>query len=111
MTIEDWKKLYGILENEHSTFLLEYPIMRRGKNKKVRADAERKVDSNIRISSMWIKEYPEAVNLLTGGDETSDYSRAIIWDEFLSTNYFGRDMSEFLEKIKEKIDLLGQEDK
>ncbi len=109
MTLDEWKKLYGILDNEHSTFLLEYPTMRNGRNKKIRGDAERKVNNSIRLSCSWIKRYGEAFNLLTGGDETSDFGRAIIWDEFIRPNYFGGDMSEYLEKIKKKIGQLEKE--
>jgi len=109
MTIDEWKKLYNILDAEHSTFLLEYPTMRRGRNKKIRATAERKVDNSIRLAKIWIQKYPEAFNLLTGGDDTSDFGRAIIWDEFIRPNYFGGDMTEFLEKIKKKIKSLEEE--
>ena len=109
MTIDEWKKLYGILDNEHSTFLLEYPTMKNGRNKKIREDAEKKVDNSIRLSCTWIRRYDEAFFLLTGGDEISDFGRATIWDEFIRPNYFGHDMSDFLEKIKKKISLLEQE--
>lgn len=109
MTIDEWKKLYGILDNEHSTFLFEYPTMRNGRNKKIRGDAERKVDNSIQLSCIWIRKYAEAFKLLTGGEESSDFGRAIIWDEFIRPNYFGGDMSEFLEKIKKKIGLLEQD--
>jgi hypothetical protein len=109
MTINEWEKLYEILSNEHSNFLFEYPTMRNGKNKKIRADAERKVDNSIRLSTTWIRKYADAFNLLTGGDETSDFGRAIIWSEFIRPDYFGDDMSDYLEKIKKKIGFLEQE--
>ena len=96
MTRDEWKKLYGILDNEHSTFLFEYPTTRNGTNKKIRGDAKRKVNKSIRVSCTWIQKYGEALILLTGGDKTSDFGRAIIWDEFVRPNYFGDDMSEFL---------------
>ncbi|PZV87262.1 hypothetical protein CLV31_101134 [Algoriphagus aquaeductus] len=107
MKIEDWKKLLSILDSQYSIFLLEYPTMKNGRNKKIRENSERKVYNSIQLSCNWITDYPEAYQLLTGKDNT-DFGRHIIWDEFSRPNYFGSDMSEFLEKIKDKIKSLEE---
>ncbi len=103
MNKQELENLYRILDDIHSDFLLAYPTYKNGKNKKIRDDAEGKVDSAIRLADYHIKKNWEVFELLTGGKESSDFSRAVIYDEFLLPHYFGNDMSDFLKKIREKI--------
>lgn len=103
MSKQEWENLYIILNDIHSDFLSSYRTYKNGKNKKIRDEADRKVDFAISLADKKIKNNWEAFELLTGGKENSDYSRSIIYNEFLLANYFGNDMSEFLKKIQEKI--------
>ncbi|MEQ8241756.1 MAG: hypothetical protein RIA69_21255 [Cyclobacteriaceae bacterium] len=102
MTKEDWQNLYNILDQIHSDFQNAYHDYKNGRNKAIRSQGERKVDSSINLADYHISKNYEAYELLTG-IEGSDYSRAINYDEFKQPRYFGRDLSEFLEKIKVKI--------
>lgn len=103
MEKEQWQKLYEILDNIYSDFHFAYPDYKDGKNKKIRADAERKVDNAIRLADFHIKRNWEVYELLTGGEKIDGFGRAIIYDEFVLPRYFAGDLSEFLEKIKLKI--------
>lgn len=98
-----WQNLYGILNQIHSDFYFAYRDSQNGKNKKIRAEADRKVDNAINLAVFHIRKNWEAFELLTGKD-SSDYGRATIFDEFKLPQYFDFDMREFLEKIKLKID-------
>lgn len=108
MTREDWEKLHRILDGIHSEFQTNYFDMRKGRNQKIRTKAERDVSNNIDLASHWIIKFPAAYNLLTGEGST-DYGKAIVWEEFQRPNWFGRDLSRFLEQIQERIDSLEEE--
>lgn len=103
MEKEKWESIFNLLDRIHSEFLLKYPNYIDGKNKKIRSDAERNVNSSIQLADHQIRNNPEVFYLLTGGDNVSDYGRTIIYEEFLRPNYFGNDMSNLLRKIQEKI--------
>lgn len=109
MTKEEWHNLYKKLHTIHSDFLMEYPEYKSGKNKKIRADAERKINHLLYLADFYIMNHGEAFIMLTKGEGVSDYGRTIIYDEFLSFRYFGGDMSDFLRKIQEKIQELNDE--
>lgn len=104
MTEEQWRNLHDILSRIHSDFLISYPTSQNGRNKKIRADADRQVDYAISSANRHIRNHREAYELLTGGENISPFSRTIIYDEFLLAHYFGRDMGDFLNKIKVKIE-------
>jgi hypothetical protein len=106
MTKEQWQSLYNILYRIHSDFLIAYPTYKNGKNKKIRSDAERDVDNAIRLADYHIRGNWDAFKLLTGGENSSDFGRAIIHDEFLLPRYFGGDMGDLLKVIRNKINSL-----
>lgn len=106
MNKQEWETLYTILDDLHSDFLMSYPAYKNGKNKKIRNDAERKVDNAIRLADYHIKKNWEAFELLTGGKESSGFASAVIYDEFILVHYFGNDVADFLKKIREKINSL-----
>ena len=108
MTINEWKELYRILDDQHSEFLLQYPQSKNGKNKKIREAASTKAYNCIDLCCNWILRHPEAYELIAP-NEQSDYGRAIVWDEFKRARYFGNDMTKFLEKVKAKIESLEEE--
>lgn len=97
-----WQNLYNILDQIHSDFYFAYRDSQNGKNKKIRADADRRVDNAISLAVIHIRKNWEVFELLTGKDSTG-FGRAIIFDEFKLPQYFDFDMREFLEKIKQKI--------
>lgn len=102
MTKEDWQQVHDKLDNILSDFQLGYNDYKRGKNKKVRDEGERKMDSAIMLADVYITNNFEVYKLLTG-EQGNDYSRAINYDEFKRPNYFGGDLSKLLRAIKEKI--------
>lgn len=103
MNKKEWQNLYNIFDKIHSDFLMAYPIYKNGKNKKIRGDAERDVDSAIRLADMHVKNNWEVYELFTGGPDVSDYARAIIYEEFTKPHYFGGDLNKLLIQIREKI--------
>ena len=107
MDKNQWQNLYDILNQIYSDFYFAYSTSKEGKNKKIRSDAARQVDSAIRLADFHIRKNWEAFELLTDGKETSGFGRAIIYDEFVLPRYFGGDLSNFLNKIKEKIKSLN----
>ena len=107
MNKEQWQELYNKLNDIHSKFLIANPLYLSGRNKKIRDKAQRDIEHILFIANEYISENWEAYELLTGGPDNNDYSRAITYDEFVSQRYFGRDVPEYLEKIQLKIDSLN----
>lgn len=103
MKKNEWQELYNKLNKIHSDFSLVYPDYDRGKNKKIREDAERKISYLLHSVKHYVEKNDEVYKLLTGGDNNSDYGRATKYDEFLRPTYFSHDMAEFLRQIKAKI--------
>ncbi len=101
MNQEEWKRFYDIFVQIHSDFSTFYLDYTKGSNRKIRDKAERNVDRLIGHAISHIESNYELYELLTGSG--SDYSRAIIFDEFKQCRYFERDLSVFLSKIEEKI--------
>lgn len=108
MTKKQWQELYKILNDIHSTFVIDYQTYRNGKNKKIRSDAERKIFNAIHLADYHVKKNPEVYELFTGGADVSDYGRAIIYEEFTRPNYFGHDLNKLLNQIQEKIESLNE---
>lgn len=98
----EWQSLYNILDQIYSDFYFAYRDSTNGKNKKIRAEADRKVDNVISLAVFHIKKKWEVFELLTGKD-SDGFGKAVIFDEFKLPQYFDFDMREFLEKIKQKI--------
>ncbi len=106
MEKKQWQDIFKILYDAYSEFLMEYPTYKNGKNKKIRSDAERKMNSAIRLADFHVKNNWEVYELYTGGPEVSDYGRAVIYEEFTRPNYFGSDINKLLNQIQEKINSL-----
>jgi hypothetical protein len=104
MNKEQWQNLYDLLNQILSDFLIAYPNYKNGKNKNIRKDAERKIDNSIHLADYHIRKNWEVYELLTGGENNSPQGRTFHYDEFLSPHYFGSDLSEFLIKIRKKIE-------
>ncbi|SFN58286.1 hypothetical protein SAMN05444143_1284 [Flavobacterium succinicans] len=103
MDKEQWQNLYNLFDRTHSDFLLAYPQYRNGKNQKIRDTATREMDNAIRTADFNIRRNKEVYELITGGENVSDYGRTIIYEEFTRYNYFGDDMAKLLVLIKDKI--------
>lgn len=107
MNKEEWQSLYNNLERSYNDFQSMYNDSVNGRNKDVRKKAEKKIGYAIDLADRYIRQNHEAYILLTG-ENNSDYGRAINYDEFTNPTYFGNDMSEFLDRIKEKIASFGE---
>lgn len=107
MTKEEWQKLWDTLDKIYSDFIMVYPDYDSGRNKNIRTEAKRKVENLICLADLLISKNYEGYILLTGGENISNYSRAIIYDEFKAPRYFGNSLGDFLQKIKEKIPTLS----
>lgn len=105
MTKEDWEELYKILNSILDDFKINYHQMKFGKTKKVRNRAEYNVNNATDLAKTWITKYPDCLDLMTGEGATG-YDKAIVWDEFFLSRYFGHDMIDLLNRIKDKIDSL-----
>jgi len=105
MEKQQWQNLYNKLDQIQSDYLLAYQEYTRGKNKKLRDVAEKRAINLISLTISYLKRNPEALELLFEGDK-SEFGQTIIFDEFKSLNYFGRDMSELLYQITHRINSL-----
>lgn len=103
MKKNEWQDLYNEFDKIHSNFLLFYPVCEEGRNRQIRDDAQRKIDSLMRSVKNRIRENDEVYKLLIGGDKTIDQLRVSIYDEFFRQSYFANDMEKLLRQIKAKI--------
>lgn len=104
MKKEDWQSLYNILDEQHSRFLIHYPIAQGGRNKQIRSAADREVNSAISLVTSYLARNHEVYDLLMVSAGPTDYGRAIVYDEFVQPRYFGGDMTNLLQRMKSKID-------
>lgn len=106
MTKDEWQSLYQIFDEQHSRFLLNYPMAQNGKNKQIRAAADREVNSAISLVTSYLLRKSEACDLLMVNAGPSDYGQAIVFDEFKQPRYFGGDMTTLLQRMRAKIENL-----
>lgn len=78
---------------------------KKGKNKKIRSDAERDLDHQIYLAKFIIKEN-NLLNLKLG-ENRSDEDKALWMAEF--PKYFEDDIKEFIRLIRERIEKLKEE--
>jgi hypothetical protein len=104
MKKEDWQSLYKIFDEQHSRFLMHYPTAQSGRNKQVRAVADREVSSAISLVTSYLTRNQEVYDLVMVNAGPTDYGRAIVYDEFVQPRYFGGDMTDLLQRMKSKID-------
>ncbi|THF51790.1 hypothetical protein E6C50_08525 [Flavobacterium supellecticarium] len=83
-----------------------YPIYKNGKNKKIRVEAEKNIDHAIELADYHVVNNWAVYELFTGGPDISDYDRAIFYDDFKRPSFFGSNMSNLLNQIKGKINIL-----
>jgi hypothetical protein len=102
MNKEDYEKLHERLSKIQDDFHFQYSDMKNGKNKSIRDRAEKDMRHTMSLAETWIRKYPNAFDLMTSPNAT-DFDKAIVWDEFRSSTWFKTDMSELLNKLKDKI--------
>lgn len=99
MNKTEWERVFDILEKCHSGFNGAYSDYKSGRNKQIRKAAESKVNSSIALARLHVERSPEILGLMS----TSRFGHVFAYDEFWQARYFGRDMSEFLRRMKEHI--------
>lgn len=104
MTKEEWIQARQSLEKINSEFSLSYPDYRNGRNKQIRAEAERKVDFAINRADNLITRNEDLYSLLTGGANVTNYERTISYDEFKQPRYFSGEMRNLIDRINEEIE-------
>jgi hypothetical protein len=104
MTKEEWQSLYEIFDKQLSRFLSNYSVAQNGRNKQIRASADREVDNAIHLVTSYLLRKQSAYDLLMVNAGPSDYGRSIVFDEFKQPRYFGGDMTTLLQRMKAKIE-------
>jgi|GEM_PF-880312 hypothetical protein len=104
MTKEEWIKTRQFLEEIQSEFLLSYPDYRNGRNKQIRENAVRRVDSAIYCADNLVTSNNDVYSLLTGCKNVMGFGRVISYDEFKQPRYFGGDLSTLIARINDEIE-------
>lgn len=102
MKKQELREIYRILTGYNEKFQEGYWNARKGKNKTVREKGERDYESAMDMAIYHIEKSPEVLKLLFG-ENSHPQQKAIVWDEFISPNWFGRDLPRLLRKIDSKI--------
>lgn len=97
MDIQEWQRVYDILERIHSGYYQDYINFKSGSNQKIRKEGERKATSAIQLAKMHIEKNPELLHLAFAKESP------FFMDEFYELRYFDKEMQTLLEKIREKI--------
>ena len=109
MTKAEWEEAYNEIDRAH-TELAEYEReYRNGSNKQKRKNGEREMDFVIHRVKFLLGKYNEVYILASGGEKATDFSRAVVMDEFLSHRYIVRDLQTLLYNMREKINSLENE--
>ncbi|WP_435138876.1 hypothetical protein [Formosa sp. A9] len=105
MKKEQLQDIINQLNKTYSDFSEAYFYMTKGKNKQIRDKATRDVERLLSLAKMWIKTYPDCYVLYVG-EHSSDFDRALIWDELSNPRYFKTDIPKYIEKLKRKVETL-----
>jgi len=103
MNKSEWEAVYKDLDIGYADLYMHERDYVNGSNKKIREKGGRDMDYIIDRIKNKIRRIPELYEMAIGGENISDYSRAIIADEFFSRRYIVRDLSRLLGLIQEKI--------
>lgn len=87
------------INDEYHEYEWDY---RNGSNKKVRDRGLSNARSKITTFAYYVEKDFELYKLLTS-ETATDYHRAILWEEFTTVQYFSRDLSEAISKIKKRV--------
>ena len=102
MTKEVLKEHYEFLKRSYGDYLQPERNYNNGKNAKIRKTGYEDLKIVLMRVDSYIMQHYELYNLITGYGAT-DFQKAIFWDEFISAQYFRRDMADVLKKIEEKL--------
>ena len=103
MTKTEWEEAYKELDKAYNELSDHEHNYLNGSNKKIRAAAERQMGYVKHRIKYLLRKYPEVYDMATGGEGVTDYSRAIIANEFFDDRYVVRDLSNLLLSMGEKI--------
>lgn len=103
MTKEELKGHYEILERALSDFLQPEIDYNNGKNAKIRKAGYEDLKIILMRVDSYVTRHYDLYSLITGESGT-DFDKSIVWDEFISVQYFRRDMQDALRKIKKKLE-------
>jgi len=91
----EYLKFMNEILEKSSNYEREYKF---GSNKKIRDTGLKKLRNEISLFEYFVEKKPELYNLITCENST-DYHKYIIWDEFLTVQYFVRDLKESIIKL------------
>jgi len=105
MKLQDLERHYKVLSEIHDRFRTGERQIERGVDENEKVIADREMATALLLSDNYIGMNEELYNMITGGesDAISDYSRESQYEEFKSRQYFGRDMTNFLDDLKSSI--------
>ncbi|MGE8553994.1 MAG: hypothetical protein ACN6OB_08660 [Chryseobacterium jejuense] len=102
------ENIHKILSDCLYEFRIGYSDYKNGSNAKIRKEGERKMDSSISLAERWILNNREIYEIASGGNNRSEFDRAIYIEETFRINYFSRDMEEILKELKKIIDSIEE---
>ena len=100
--MEKTKEYYELLKSKYDKSIRYERDYRNGKNKKIRDSGLKDLKFEIEDLEYQSGNDKELFDLLIPV-ETADHAKSIIWDEFLTVQYFTRDLKDILERIKNKL--------
>jgi hypothetical protein len=103
MTKAQWEEAYLEFDKAYSELWEHERNYKHGSNKKIREKADRQMGYVKHTIRHLFTKYPDVYVLATGGENSSDYSRTIVMDEFFQNRYIVDDMRNLLSSMKEKI--------
>lgn len=97
--LEGYLDLFNKIYDEYIDYEWEY---KNGSNKKIKDRALFNAKCKIRTFEFFVEKDYELYSILTS-ETATDSHKAIIWNEFVSVQYFSRDLRDAIIKIKEMI--------
>lgn len=106
MNKTELQNIHKILTDCLYNFRIAYRDYKDGRNAKIRKDGERRMDNEIVLAKDWIYRNRKVYEIASGGENRSDFHRAMYIEETFWIRYFARDVEEILRKLKELISSL-----
>ncbi|MBL7867892.1 MAG: hypothetical protein JNM71_07705 [Flavobacterium lindanitolerans] len=99
ITKEALKVHYDFLKKSYNDCLEPDRNYRNGKNAKIRKAGYEDLKIVLMRVESYVQQHYDLYDLITGNEGT-DFQKSIFWDEFISVQYFKRDMYDALKKIE-----------
>lgn len=93
-----------IFQNKYVIAEMQYNY---AKNKKTKNIERQRLEGRIMGLVDYIERDFELYCIITG-EKGTDYSRALVWDEFKMIRYFNRDLSKAISKLEDKVNPLSR---